>query len=406
MLTVLGFFALLLAIGTTGATGDRGRELREQQGQIQGRIESLRRDLKESERSHADLREELRRTEAAIAEVSARLHQAALARQAVRRELSELERQRRELDQSAQGQQEQLARLLRRHLWHGESDALKQLVAGVDPHHLARDLHYLKQLARAKAELIGDLKRMAQEKRRLAEQERERHARLAEIEHEEQAERSALQQKQRERQAMLDRLAVRIREQKREIDTLRRNEQRLAALIETLARRKPPAAKPVPAAGPKPARPAAAPTTASPLPAEPVAASGAFAALKGKLVLPVKGEISARFGMARSEGGPSWKGIFIRVAAGSEVHAVANGTVAYADYLRGYGNLLILDHGDGFLSVYGNNEALLKQVGDRLRANEVLATAGSGGSGPESGLYFELRHRGQPFDPLRWARPR
>lgn len=395
---------LLAVLASTASATDRRSELRAQQGELKGRIETLSRDLAKSERSHADLRAELGQLEIAMAEAAQRLRMASLARQAVREELSSLERQRRQIEHVVRGQQEQLAQLLLRQQWHGETDAIKLLIAGLDPNHAARDLYYLQQLTQAKASLIGDLRRMAVEKKQLAEHERERHAKLLELEREEQRERAALQDKQRQRQRMLDALAERIRSQKREIETLKRDEKRLATLIETLARRKP-------AAPPSPVKQASRPVPTSSGAAvrpsnEPQGVSGAFAALKGKLLLPLKGEITARFGMARPEGGPSWKGVFIRAAAGSEVHAIAAGKVAFADFLRGYGNLLILDHGDDFLSVYANNESLLKNAGEVIRAGEVLATAGGGGSASESGLYFELRHRGQPFDPLRWARPR
>jgi len=125
--------------------------------------------------------------------------------------------------------------------------------------------------------------------------------------------------------------------------------------------------------------------------------------LRGQLRLPVKGTIAGRFGSPRAEGGGSWKGVFIRAAEGAEVKAVAAGAVVFSDWLRGFGNLLIIDHGNDFLSVYGNNESLLVAVGANVKGGESVATVGNSGGNPESGLYFELRHRGQPFDPLKWA---
>ena len=118
--------------------------------------------------------------------------------------------------------------------------------------------------------------------------------------------------------------------------------------------------------------------------------------------LPVRGAVTNRFGAARPEGG-TWKGIFIRAAAGSEVKAIAGGRVVFADWMRGFGNLLIIDHGRGYLSIYGNNDALLKQTGDTLRGGEAIAAAGSSGGNAESGLYFEIRHQGKPIDPLKWV---
>jgi len=144
------------------------------------------------------------------------------------------------------------------------------------------------------------------------------------------------------------------------------------------------------------------------MPAQPVreadtsGTTGTFASQRGKLILPVKGTLAGRFGAPRPEGG-TWKGLFIRAGEGGEVRAVAAGRVVFADWLRGFGNLLIIDHDDGFLSVYGNNQSLLRQPGDETRGGEVVATVGNSGGNPESGLYFELRHRGQVFDPMKWV---
>jgi septal ring factor EnvC (AmiA/AmiB activator) len=95
--------------------------------------------------------------------------------------------------------------------------------------------------------------------------------------------------------------------------------------------------------------------------------------------------------------------VFIRAAEGQPVRAIAAGQVVFADWMRGFGNLLIVDHGEKYLSVYANNESLLKQVGDPVAAGEPIATVGATGGSEQSGLYFELRHLGKPFDPLTWV---
>ena len=110
-----------------------------------------------------------------------------------------------------------------------------------------------------------------------------------------------------------------------------------------------------------------------------------------------------RFGAGREESGSQWKGLFIRSATGETVHAVADGQVVYADWLRGFGNLLILDHGNGFMSLYGHNEGLLRQVGEKVRSGDPIARVGATGGLQETGLYFELRREGKPFDPMAWV---
>ena len=98
------------------------------------------------------------------------------------------------------------------------------------------------------------------------------------------------------------------------------------------------------------------------------------------------------------------KGVFIRAPQGQPVRAVAKGQVVYADWMRGFGNLLIVDHGENYLSIYANNEALLKEIGDAVAPGEPVAITGSSGGNEETGLYFELRHLGRAFDPLSWVK--
>ena len=127
--------------------------------------------------------------------------------------------------------------------------------------------------------------------------------------------------------------------------------------------------------------------------------------MRGQLHLPLRGDILTRFGANRADG-PSAKGVFIRAAEGSEIRAVAAGRVVFADWLRGFGNLIIVDHGDQYLTIYGNNQAVLKHPGDTVKAGDVIASAGNSGGNEQSGLYFEMRHQGRAFDPLSWVTTR
>ena len=133
------------------------------------------------------------------------------------------------------------------------------------------------------------------------------------------------------------------------------------------------------------------------------AKAGPFERLKGHLRLPVRGELNNRFGSPRFDGGLTWKGLFITARAGEEVRAIAAGRVVFADWLRGFGNLLIIDHGGAYMSLYGNNETLYKRVGETIQGGDPIAAVGNSGGNANSGLYFELRHEGKPLDPLRWV---
>jgi septal ring factor EnvC (AmiA/AmiB activator) len=159
----------------------------------------------------------------------------------------------------------------------------------------------------------------------------------------------------------------------------------------------------VAATRPAPVEDTPPPAKAADIALAPAAPAGAFASLKGQLRSPMAGKLAAKFGARRGDG-PSWKGVFIRAAEGTDVHAVAAGRVVFADWLRGFGNLIIVDHGGQYMSIYGNNQSLLKRAGDIVKAGDPVASAGNSGGNEESGLYFELRHQGAAFDPAGWVK--
>jgi murein hydrolase activator len=133
----------------------------------------------------------------------------------------------------------------------------------------------------------------------------------------------------------------------------------------------------------------------------PVEGNDAFARLRGKLSWPVSGHLVARFGDARA-GGVRWDGVLVATERGTAVKAVCEGRIIYADWLPGLGLLAIVDHGDGYLSLYGHNERLLKAVGERVAAGDTIASAGDSGGSPRPELYFEIRKAGKPVDPRPW----
>ena len=375
---------------------------------VQERIKSLRRDVSAAEKSRDSVADQLRVTDIAISDTNRRLRQLAAERVAVEIKLKALEGETQRLGQQTSTQQSQLARLLNRQFAGGDADALALLLAGRDPNQVARDDYFLAQLARAKASLIGDLRSAADQQQRLADAAREQQSQLDGIARRQEESRAQLLTQKKKRAATLAQISGRIRDRQQEIAALRRDEQRLTNLIEKLAtqrktRKQPPskADKKV-GAGDTPRSQSASKGAPAGKSYDPGRVGGIFGGLRGKLGMPVAGKIASYFGSARADGGTTWKGLFIRASEGEQVHAVAAGAIVFADWLRGFGNLLIIDHGDDFLSVYGNNDALLVAAGATINAGQVIATAGNSGGNAESGLYFELRHRGQAFDPLKW----
>ena len=132
---------------------------------------------------------------------------------------------------------------------------------------------------------------------------------------------------------------------------------------------------------------------------------GRFTARKGSLAWPLRGELVGRFGQPRADGDMAWRGLLLNAPTGTEVAAVHGGRVVFADWLRGFGHMAIIDHGDGYMTLYGQADQLTKRVNDLVETGEVIAHAGQSGGATASGIYFELRHKGQAVDPWQWLTP-
>lgn len=388
----LAALALLLA---TTAQADRKQEANASLEQVKNRIEALKQELDSTKEAHSDAADALKQSERAISDSNRKLYELTRQHRDNRKQLESLQQEKSGLEDTIADQQRRLAAQLRHQYLQGQQGYLQIVLSERDPAAIARDLRYLGYAARARNDLIRDLRRNLGQVAQLNDKTAETLKQIAELKTEQERERQALRQQQKEKQGVLKQLASQIKQQRGEISKLRRDEKRLASLLERLARI-------VPETPRKPSKDKSAPRKNEALPTAEYAGSD-FAALKGKLRLPVRGEIANRFGSIREDSGISWKGLFIRAGDGSEVKSVAGGRVVFADWLRGFGNLLIVDHGSGYMSLYGNNQALLKKIGDEVSPGDTVATVGNSGGNAESGVYFELRHRSKPLDPMSWS---
>jgi septal ring factor EnvC (AmiA/AmiB activator) len=353
---------------------------------LRARIEGLRAKIAEAEETRTEARDQLRDSERAISEASRALRALAGRRATAQGELRTLLRRGQALETEIASRRESLGRLLTLRYLNGEQSTLKLLFSGEDPGRIARELHYYGYVSRAQAQLIGELRSGLARLRELEIGTRERNVEIAAIESARRTERAALIKQQAEHRRVLARVSSQLRAQRLQVKHLERDESRLSRLVEELGRVI-----------------AATPFLRNERVPEPGGAQGSLSGLKRGLRLPIRGVLANRFGAQRPSGGPSWKGLFIRSPSGQEVRAVAAGRVVFADWLRGFGNLLIIDHGKGYLTIYGNNESVLKQVGEPVRTGDAVATVGASGGNMESGLYFEIRHEGKAFDPMRWV---
>lgn len=356
--------------------------------ELRERIDKLKREIDSAEENKADVLDDLKQSEQAISKINRSLHELAQDRKDASQTLNEAQQQSKQARARIQAQQALLSKLLYQQYTNGSQDTMRLVLNLQNPNTIARQVEYYGYLSRSRANLITSLRQDLAKAEAAEDVVKEKHAELVQIEERQVSEKRALQTEANTRKRTLSKLERQINARRKQVVQLERDEKRLTRLVERLAR-------------------AVAPTQKTRKPGDRASSARSdFTKLKGHLKLPVAGELSNSFGSRRSDTGTTWKGLFIRANSGSPVKALGPGQVVFADWLRGFGNLIIVDHGDGYMSLYGNNEALLKQEGDTVAAGENIANVGNSGGNPESGLYFEVRYQSRAIDPLQWINKR
>jgi septal ring factor EnvC (AmiA/AmiB activator) len=345
---------------------------------VRKRIRELDRRLNETRMKRDALATGLRNTELAVARVSAEIADLDRQRGVHRTRLASLERRRGEIRENMQDLRATLARYVRAAYATGRQDQFKLLLNQENPATLSRALTYYAYFNRQRAERIQALATVLRELADIKESITRDSDRLASLREQKSAARKRLDEQRQKRLDVVAALARELGDQDARLERLRQDEQKLAELVAGLARE----LADIP------------PAEIRQLP---------FHAQKGKLPWPSVGKIRHRFGTPRGTGDLSWQGVLVTAQPGTPVHAVSHGRVAFADWLRGFGLLMIIEHGDGYMSLYGHSESLFKDVGDWVEAGELIAKVGDSGGRESSGLYFEIRHRGTPVDPMRWC---
>lgn len=387
---------------------------------VHKKIESLKKELDASTDAHKDAADALKASETAISQAQKKLHEINQKQKQNTVALSQLKQQSLKVGDALAQQQQQLSKLLYQQYIHGNQSYTQLMLENKDPSSVARDLKYFAYIAKARGELIADMQGNLTKIQTLNDTTATKLAEVAALKAKQEAERKALLQQKQEKAKVVKSLSQKIAAQRNEISKLKRDEKNLSSLVTKLAKiaaaqKKKRLAQQQAKAKTKASQSVASskkPTEKQPdnqvvaknetLPDNDVDGIR-FASLRGKLRLPVRGEVSNRFGAVRADTGVSWKGLFIKAKEGNEVKSIASGQVVFADWMRGFGNLIIVDHGSGYMSLYGNNQALLKNVGDNVSGGDTIAAVGNSGGNESHGLYYELRKNSVPFDPLSWS---
>ena len=354
---------------TLDQTSEQIAALRAEITVIQARLAS-----QESERDA--LQDALREAEVQIGELDRQLGARSQERRTLQQELNALDAEGEQLRQ-AQRQRTDTIDASIQQLWLlQQGGGFRVWLGDQNPQDVARNLAYFQTLIEAQQQMIAEyelgLEAIAENRSRTAQAETALRERAAATE----ATKTTLTDQRETRQATLAQISQQVQDDQQRLNVLERDQARLNALLSELE------------------------AVAAATPPEP---RTPFADAQGTLAMPVSGTLKNRYG-ARRNADIRWRGWLIAADEGEPVRAVHGGDIIYADWLRGQGLLMVVDHGEGWLSLYAQNHSLLRGVGDRVSAGDIIAKAGASGGSETSGLYFEIRHRGEPVDPGEWIR--
>ncbi len=345
---------------------------------LQKSIAKIHQHLKGSKKQRSHVVTELKTLEAEISKTSRKLKTLEQKVQNSRQQKKKLKNELKQLNQQLAEQRSILSEQIRSAYSMGHQQNLKMLLNQQDPAQAGRTQMYFNYLNRARQQQISDFLSTLELKKQTETELRETLTTLNQL-LKTQKEKKRQRQKQRfQRKQLLTELSKKIKNQETTLSSLESSRSRIENLLKSLGE-------------------LLADIPTSPTESQP------FLSLKGKLPWPVEGRFMNRFGQSKNNGDLKWNGVLIKAELGTPVRVISHGRVAFSDWLQGFGFITIIDHGDGYMSLYGQNESLFKQTGDWVQAGEVIATAGDSGGQPVSGVYFEIRSRGKPVNPAKWC---
>lgn len=392
--------------------------VKQERDEVRRKLDALKKQINETSGEKKQAAKALGLLEQRLEKTQTRLKALDQDRDALETDIRKLNQEEAQLQKDLESTQARLAEVMRNQYRRVEVNPTQAWLAGKSASEAARESYWYERISAAERDLAAQQAAQARELESIRLGLEKKQERLeSTIADQNKSQRELVAQREERNQLIAD-LNSKLKNQELERKRLQRDEARLSNVITELtraieeAKRKQALAaqqqKQQAQSGSSPKSTGKAPSKPDYSPPPPMPSTGEFAKLKGRLVLPVQGTVAGQFGQTRSKDGqgPSWKGIFIATEAGQAVRAVATGRVVFSEWLRGFGEIVIIDHGDQFLSVYGNNGKLMKRSGDSVKAGDTIAETGNSSGNLDTGLYFELRHQGQPFDPISWTKGR
>jgi murein hydrolase activator len=350
---------------------------------LQKEIATMEKELKKVQGARTNVQQELQKNETHMDELQKKIEQIQRDINQQNKQIDDLHNQKNDLQKARDKQQQQAAEQIRAAYQLGLQPQLKVFLNQESPERLSRMMKYHGYFMAAHAEKMKAYLATLTQLTALEPEIAEKNASLNAVKQQLNQEQSALTQAQIQRKETLVKINKTLSSKDQALQERQEDRRQLQALLQKVSRAT--------------SRLAATPRYV-PLPS----AGEKFSSRKGRLPWPAQGQIGHSFGSNQVEGQLQWNGILINAASGQQVIAIHYGRVVFADYFRGQGLLVIIDHGEGFLSLYAHNQNLLKKAGDAVKAGETIASVGNSGGQNETGLYFEIRYQGKAVDPAGW----
>lgn len=370
---------MLVIIPATAMAGSDEVEHKQALEKVRRDIGKMQSEIRKTQLLHDSVQKEILKLEIELTRINKDLISVKRQIRHEQSKLSKLYQKRKALKQDLKAQHKLLAGQVRSAYMMGRQEYLRIILNLEDSSSVGRTMNYYSYFNQARLNRIEQSRKTLVSLRAVEEKIKTQTARLKQTREQQTQKQNELKEVSRSRAVVVAKLHSELVNKEQNLSQLLEDEQRLQRLIKDLDRA-------IPDILTDPGKRAQ------------------FAKLKGKLIWPTKGELKKLYGQRRNGSRVKWNGVMIMAGTGRDVKAVSHGRVAFADFLRGYGLLLIIDHGDGYMSLYGHNQTIYKEIGEWVEAGETIASVGTSGGQKHSGLYFEIRHNGKPANPVSWCR--
>lgn len=418
------FILILSCVATFSLANEQRAQTKQELAQAAKDIAELEKLVKKIQQEKSSAEQALKKTEVEIGDLEKQVKELQQEEKKTEQELKELDEQKKKLQSSRLEQQKLIAIQARAAYQSGQQEPLRLLLNQQQPEKFSRNLTYyqyigkarqqqinafnetLRQLNNISSQITAQQSKLAQQQTRLlskqeslTELRKQRQQKVANLSQQQRKESQSLKSRkadQSELNKVLQTIEATLARQAREAEAERKRQQQLLAEQQRQQAEQLLDQQPTVSAGKQPQSPMVSTAV--------IHQGGPFSSVRGKLPWPVNGRLIARFGSARGDTRSKWDGVLISSQPGTQVRAIHSGRVVFADWLRGAGLLVIIDHGDGYLSLYGHNQSLLSSPGDIVQTGQVISTVGNTGGQDQAALYFAIRQQGKPADPTQWCR--